>query len=56
MTTPPRPEAELEPGLVPIEEAIEAYTRGPAWASFEEDFKGTLAPGKLADVAVFVTE
>jgi len=36
-----------------IEEAIEAYTRGPAWASFEEDIKGTLAPGKLADVAVF---
>jgi len=36
-----------------IEEAIEAYTKGPAWASFEEDQKGTLAPGKLADVAVF---
>jgi len=36
-----------------IEEALEAYTRGPAWASFEEDRKGTLAPGKLADVAVF---
>ncbi len=38
-----------------IEEAIEAYTRGPAWASFEESIKGTLAPGKLADVAVFDT-
>ncbi|HJS75101.1 MAG TPA: amidohydrolase, partial [Vicinamibacteria bacterium] len=38
-----------------IEEAIEAYTRGPAWACFEEDIKGTLAPGKLADVAVFDT-
>jgi hypothetical protein len=36
-----------------IEEAIEAYTKGPAWASFEEDVKGTLTPGKLADVAVF---
>jgi hypothetical protein len=36
-----------------IEEALEAYTKGPAWASFEEDQKGTLAPGKLADVAVF---
>jgi predicted amidohydrolase YtcJ len=36
-----------------IEEAIEAYTKGPAWASFEEDRKGTLAPGRLADVAVF---
>ncbi len=28
MTTPPRPEAELEPGLVPIEEAIEEFRQG----------------------------
>ena len=27
-----------------IEEAIDAYTRAPAWASFEEDIKGTLTP------------
>ncbi|MFQ5791675.1 MAG: amidohydrolase, partial [Acidobacteriota bacterium] len=38
-----------------IEEAIEAYTKGPAWASFEENIKGTLTAGKLADVAVFDT-
>jgi hypothetical protein len=38
-----------------IEEAIEAYTKGPAWASFEDAHKGTLAAGKLADVAVFDT-
>ena len=38
-----------------IEEAMEAYTKGPAWASFEEDRKGVLAPGMLADVAVFDT-
>jgi predicted amidohydrolase YtcJ len=38
-----------------IEEAIEAYTKGPAWASFEEDVKGTLAPGRYADIAVFDT-
>ena len=38
-----------------IEEAIEAYTRGSAWASFEEDVKGTLAPGRYADIAVFDT-
>jgi predicted amidohydrolase YtcJ len=36
-----------------IEEAIEAYTKAPAWASFEEDVKGTITPGKLADLAVF---
>ncbi|MGE0621740.1 MAG: amidohydrolase [Pseudomonadales bacterium] len=39
-----------------IEEAIDAYTRAPAWASFEEDIKGTLTPGKLADIAVFDTD
>jgi len=38
-----------------IEEAIDAYTRAPAWASFEEDIKGTLTAGKLADIAVFDT-
>jgi predicted amidohydrolase YtcJ len=38
-----------------IEEAIEAATKNPAWASFEEDIKGTLAVGKLADIAVFDT-
>jgi hypothetical protein len=39
-----------------IEEAIEAYTRGPAWASFEEDVKGTITPGRFADLAVFDTD
>lgn len=39
-----------------IEEAIDAYTRAPAWASFEEGLKGVLAPGKLADIAVFDTD
>jgi hypothetical protein len=38
-----------------IEEAIEAYTKGPAWATFEENLKGTITPGKLADLAVFDT-
>jgi predicted amidohydrolase YtcJ len=36
-----------------IEEAMDAYTRAPAWASFEEAVKGTIAAGKLADLAVF---
>lgn len=38
-----------------IEEAIDSYTRLPAWASFEEDIKGTITAGKLADIAVFDT-
>jgi predicted amidohydrolase YtcJ len=39
-----------------IEEALDASTRAPAWASFEEADKGTLAPGKLADLAAFDTD
>ncbi len=38
-----------------IEEAIEAYTKAPAWASFEEASKGMIKPGLLADLAVFDT-
>jgi predicted amidohydrolase YtcJ len=38
-----------------IEEAIEAYTKGPAWASFEEDVKGVVSPGRMADLAIFDT-
>lgn len=38
-----------------IEEAIEAYTKNSAWASFEEDLKGTISAGRLADLAVFDT-
>jgi predicted amidohydrolase YtcJ len=35
-----------------VEQAVTAYTRGSAYAEFEEHRKGTLAPGRLADVAV----
>ena len=35
-----------------VNEAIDGYTRWPAYASFEEGRKGTLAPGMLADIAV----
>lgn len=34
------------------EEAIASYTRDAAWAAFEEDDRGTLEPGKLADLVV----
>jgi predicted amidohydrolase YtcJ len=33
-------------------EALRSYTRDAAFAAFEEDQKGTLAPGKLADIVV----
>lgn len=32
--------------------ALNAYTRGSAWFSFEEDRRGTLVPGAYADLAV----
>lgn len=35
-----------------IEEAIEAYTLGSAYAEKMEDEKGSLTPGKLADIVV----
>lgn len=34
------------------EEALRSYTRDCAYAAFEEDLKGTLSPGKLADLVV----
>jgi predicted amidohydrolase YtcJ len=33
-------------------EALRSYTRDAAFAAFEENDKGTLAPGKLADIVV----
>jgi hypothetical protein len=35
-----------------IEEAIQAYTINPAYASHEEADKGSITPGKLADLVV----
>jgi len=37
---------------ISVEDALAAYTRGGAYASFEESRKGTIAPGMLADVTV----
>jgi predicted amidohydrolase YtcJ len=34
------------------EEALESYTINNAYAAFEEEIKGTLTPGKLADIVV----
>lgn len=39
-------------GLMQVEEALRAYTRDAAYAAFEEKDKGTLEPGKLADLAL----
>ncbi len=34
---------------ITVEEALRAYTSTAAWAAFEENEKGSLSPGKLAD-------
>jgi predicted amidohydrolase YtcJ len=34
------------------EEALRLYTADAAWVTFEDDLKGSLSPGKLADIAV----
>jgi predicted amidohydrolase YtcJ len=48
ITTMPGDEAEA----ITREEAVDAYTRGSAFAEFAENEKGTIAAGKLADLAV----
>ena len=35
-----------------VQEALRAYTQGSAYAAFEDRDKGTISPGKLADVVV----
>ena len=43
------PEGWVPEQKITVEQALRAYTIGSARASFEEDIKGTLEPGKLAD-------
>jgi predicted amidohydrolase YtcJ len=37
---------------ITVEEVVRAYTAGSAYAEFQEKEKGTLSPGKLADMVV----
>lgn len=37
-------------------EALRSYTINPAFAAFEDDVKGTLTPGKLADITVLTRD
>ena len=55
------PDGEPEGGWNPaqkvaLETAIKAYTSGAAWASFDEQRKGALEPGMLADIVVLSTD
>jgi predicted amidohydrolase YtcJ len=45
--------APYNPGeAIPAHEALRAYTYGSAYASHQEPVKGTIAPGKLADLVL----
>jgi predicted amidohydrolase YtcJ len=37
---------------ISVEEAVRAYTHGSAYAEFQEQAKGTITPGKLADFVI----
>ena len=41
---------------LPLAAALDAYTSGAAYASFDEQRKGTLARGMLADLVVLSTD
>jgi len=45
-------EAWLQDESLSLEKAVEFYTLGSAYATFEEDLKGSLQVGKLADIVV----
>lgn len=41
---------------ISLEKALRAYTWGAAYGAFEEDTKGTIEPGKLADFSLIDTD
>ena len=41
---------------ITVAEAVKAYTMGSAYASFEEKLKGSVEPGKLADLVVLTDD
>lgn len=46
------PEGWIPEQKLTVPEAVEAYTMGSAYAEFQEDQKGSITPGKLADFVV----
>lgn len=44
--------APFEEQRLSVEEALRCYTQSAAYASFEQDVKGTVEPGRLADLVV----
>jgi predicted amidohydrolase YtcJ len=46
------PEGVVPGQAISVREAVAAYTLGSAYAEFQDDQKGTLTPGKLADFVI----
>jgi predicted amidohydrolase YtcJ len=46
------PDGWLPEQKISVKEAVEAYTQGSAYAEFQEKEKGTITPGKLADLVI----
>ena len=42
----------VEESRITLEEVVKCYTLDAAYASFEEDLKGSIEPGKLADITI----
>jgi predicted amidohydrolase YtcJ len=47
-----RPNGWVPEQKISVEEAVRAYTFGSAYAEFQEDVKGTITAGKLADLVI----
>ncbi len=47
---------QLLDGKIPRDEALRLYTKGSAWFSHDENERGSLEPGKLADLAVLTKD
>ena len=41
---------------ISVEETVRAYTYGSAYAEFQEGVKGTITPGKLADLVILSSD
>jgi len=39
-------------GSISVDQAVRAYTADAAFAEFQENVKGTIEPGKLADIVI----
>ncbi len=50
------PEGWIPEQRISVEESVRAYTVGSAYAEFQESVKGTITPGKLADLVILSSD